>query len=160
MRAFGCLCFPWLRPYSEHKLASRSKPCVFVGYSNTHHTYKCLDISSNRLYLSRHVQFFEHQFSFASHSSSVESSADANVWAACSPALAALYLPAQLVPAHPVATPPSAPPIASPASPRYGYSPSPPILPPFPLSNLISPLLPYPILSWPSLPPHLPILIP
>ncbi|RVX02308.1 Retrovirus-related Pol polyprotein from transposon RE1 [Vitis vinifera] len=67
LRAFGCLCFPWLRPYSDHKLDKRSKHCVFIGYSNTHNAYKCLDLSSNRVYISRHVQFIEHQFLLASN---------------------------------------------------------------------------------------------
>ena len=33
--SFGCLCFPWLKPYTTHKLDPKSKPCVLVGYSPT-----------------------------------------------------------------------------------------------------------------------------
>lgn len=33
LRSFGCLCYPWLRPYTSHKLNSQSVPCVFVGYA-------------------------------------------------------------------------------------------------------------------------------
>ncbi|GKC75299.1 gag/pol polyprotein [Tanacetum coccineum] len=33
---------------------SRSTPCVFLGYSPSHHGYRCLDISTERLYIARH----------------------------------------------------------------------------------------------------------
>ncbi|GKD56773.1 putative RNA-directed DNA polymerase, partial [Tanacetum coccineum] len=53
---FGCLCFPHLRPYNRHKMDFRSTPCVFFGYCPSHHRYRCLDISTERLYIARHVQ--------------------------------------------------------------------------------------------------------
>ncbi|KAK0591398.1 hypothetical protein LWI29_001105 [Acer saccharum] len=64
LRVFGCLCYPWLRPYTSHKLEPRSKPCVFVGYSIEHNAYLCLDSLTNRLYVSRHVVFVESVFPF------------------------------------------------------------------------------------------------
>ncbi|GKD60170.1 putative RNA-directed DNA polymerase [Tanacetum coccineum] len=42
----------------------RSTPCVFLGYSPSHHGYRCLDISIKRLYIARHVRFNEVQFPF------------------------------------------------------------------------------------------------
>ena len=90
LRAFGCLCFPWMRPYSDHKLDKRSKPCVFLGYSNTHNAYKCLDLSSNRVYISRHVQFIEHKFPFASNTTPTDLNQAISTWSSCSPALAAI----------------------------------------------------------------------
>ncbi|CAA7053046.1 unnamed protein product [Microthlaspi erraticum] len=30
LRVFGSLCFPWLRPYTSHKLDNRSMPCTFL----------------------------------------------------------------------------------------------------------------------------------
>ncbi|KAK0580290.1 hypothetical protein LWI29_000376 [Acer saccharum] len=65
LRVFGCLCYPWLRPYESHKLQPRSKPCVFVGYSIDHNAFLCLDRHSNRVYVSRHVVFVETEFPFA-----------------------------------------------------------------------------------------------
>ncbi|GJV98077.1 putative RNA-directed DNA polymerase [Tanacetum coccineum] len=64
LRVFGCLCFPHLRPYNRHKMDFRSTPCVFLGYSPSHHGYRCLDISTERLYIARHVRFNEAQFPF------------------------------------------------------------------------------------------------
>ncbi|KAJ0031413.1 hypothetical protein Pint_14099 [Pistacia integerrima] len=64
LRVFGCVCYPWLRPYLSYKLQPRSKSCIFIGYSNTHNAYKCLDPSTKKVYISHHVQFVENQFLF------------------------------------------------------------------------------------------------
>jgi len=61
---FWCLCFPFLRPYNNHKLDFRSSPCVFFVYSSSHLSYRCFDIASHRIYISRHVRFHEHVFPF------------------------------------------------------------------------------------------------
>ena len=65
LRVFGCLCFPWPRPYTMNKLDNRSLPCAFIGYSLTQSAYLCLDITTGRIYTSRHVQFVETSFPFA-----------------------------------------------------------------------------------------------
>ncbi|KAI4316002.1 hypothetical protein L6164_024022 [Bauhinia variegata] len=65
LRSFGCLCYPWLCPYTANKLEPKSAPCVLVGYSPTQHAYHCLDPSTNRVYTSRHVRFIEDVFPFA-----------------------------------------------------------------------------------------------
>jgi hypothetical protein len=70
LRVLGCQCFLLLRPYNDHKLQSRSISCVFLGYSTLHKGYRCLDLTNHRLYISRHVQFNELNFSFAEMSNS------------------------------------------------------------------------------------------
>ena len=65
LRTFGCLCFPWLRPYTKHKLEDRSKSCVFLGYSTSQSAYLCLHVATKRVYTSRHIVFDETVFPFA-----------------------------------------------------------------------------------------------
>lgn len=64
LKIFGCLCYPWLKPYNSHKLESNSKLCVFLGYSNTQSAYFCLDPNTSRVYVSRHVKFVENVYPF------------------------------------------------------------------------------------------------
>jgi hypothetical protein len=66
LRVFGCACWPNLRPYNARKLQFRSKQCVFLGYSNLHKGFKCLDVAAGRVYISRDVVFDENVFPFAS----------------------------------------------------------------------------------------------
>lgn len=65
LRIFGCAVWPNLRPYNSRKLEFRSKRCVFLGYSNLHKGFKCLDPSSGRVYISRDVVFDETVFPFS-----------------------------------------------------------------------------------------------
>jgi hypothetical protein len=65
LRTFDCACWPNLRPYNTHKLAFRSKQCTFLGYSTHHKGYRCLDISTGRVYISRDVVFDETVFPFS-----------------------------------------------------------------------------------------------
>jgi hypothetical protein len=65
LRTFGCVCWPNLRPYNTHKLAFRSKQCTFLSYSTHHKGYKCLDISTDRVYISLDVVFDETVYPFS-----------------------------------------------------------------------------------------------
>lgn len=64
LKIIGCTCHPWLKPYTASKLHPNSTPCVFLGYSPSKSAYRCLDMSNNRLYFSRHVRFVENIFLF------------------------------------------------------------------------------------------------
>lgn len=64
LKNFGCLWYPWLRPYTSHKLEPCSLPCIFLGYSNTQSAYLCMDLSFHRVYVSRHVKFDESVFPY------------------------------------------------------------------------------------------------
>ena len=66
LKTFGCLYYPWLKPYNNSKLQSKSRPCVFLGYLTNQSAYKCLDLSTNKMFLSRHVKFVESSFPFVS----------------------------------------------------------------------------------------------
>jgi len=66
LKVFGCLCYPWLRPYTSHKLEPRSKPCIFFGYSLTQSAYLYYDPSTTKVFVSRHVKFVESIYPFTS----------------------------------------------------------------------------------------------
>ena len=66
LRIFGCLCFPLFPSTTINKLQARSTPCVFLGYPANHRGYKCYDLSTKKIFISRHVTFDETHFPFSS----------------------------------------------------------------------------------------------
>ena len=109
LRIFGYLCFPWLKPYTSHKLEPKSRLCLFLGYSSSQSAYKCYDLSSKIFFISHHVKFFEHVFPMHTnpiHSSWVPSST-IDTWSACSPSLAAIFPPHFNVPLTHMSSPPT-----------------------------------------------------
>ena len=81
LHSFGCLCFPWLKPYAPNKLQPKSQPCIFVGYSPTQYAYQCFDPASNKIYTSRHVKFLDTTFPYQSlianyHSPAIRTTTD------------------------------------------------------------------------------------
>ncbi|WVZ95211.1 hypothetical protein U9M48_041005, partial [Paspalum notatum var. saurae] len=65
LRVFGCACYPNASATTPHKLAPRSTQCVFLGYSPDHKGYRCFDLTSRRVLISRHVIFDESDFPFS-----------------------------------------------------------------------------------------------
>jgi hypothetical protein len=64
-RVFGCMCYPNTTATAPHKLSPRSIRCVFLGYSANYKGYRCLDLLTNHLIVSRHVVFDEDSFPLA-----------------------------------------------------------------------------------------------
>jgi hypothetical protein len=62
LKTFGYKCFLLLSPYNSHKLQPKTTPCIFLGYPPTTKGYLCQDLSTKRLYISRHVLFNETEF--------------------------------------------------------------------------------------------------
>jgi transposase InsO family protein len=68
LKTFGCQCFPLLTRYTAHKLYPKTAPCIFLGYPTHSKGYYCLDLTTLRLYVSRHVLFNENTFPGLKHS--------------------------------------------------------------------------------------------
>ena len=64
LHVFGCLCYPHL--HTNHKLEPRATPSIFLGYPTSHRGYRCLDLNTNKIILSRHVTFDESVFPYGS----------------------------------------------------------------------------------------------
>lgn len=63
LQAFGCTSFLLILS-TWSKLMNMSKECVFLGYCLDQKRYKCLDIDSHQIYISRHVRFLESNFPY------------------------------------------------------------------------------------------------
>ncbi|CAL2258842.1 unnamed protein product [Prunus armeniaca] len=75
LRVFGCACFPLLKPYNTDKLQPKTSTCVFLGYAGQYKGYICFSLTTNRLFVTRHVLFDETVFPFTSvHLVSISSS--------------------------------------------------------------------------------------
>jgi hypothetical protein len=114
MPVFGCGCWPHLRPYNQHKLDFRSKPCIFIGYSPSHRGYKCLHLPTGRIYISRNVIFGKSVFPFQNSSPSPPTSPPNSHATLYPPSLKKLTTPPHLHAAPTQALSPSEPPEAVP----------------------------------------------
>ncbi|GKC43202.1 ribonuclease H-like domain-containing protein, partial [Tanacetum coccineum] len=64
LRIFGCLCYPHL--YPSHKIEPRATPSILLGYASSHRGYRCLDLHTNKIIISRHITFDETVFPYGS----------------------------------------------------------------------------------------------
>ncbi|GKB51839.1 ribonuclease H-like domain-containing protein [Tanacetum coccineum] len=74
LRVFGCLCYPHID--TNHKLGPRATPSIFLGHAANHFGYRCLDLNTNKIIISRHVTFDETVFPFPSTKSTTTPSYD------------------------------------------------------------------------------------
>lgn len=74
LRVFGCLCYPNTTSTTTHKLAPRSTACIHLGMSSEHRGYRCYDLATRRIIISRHVYFDEAIFPLRSHPSATSTS--------------------------------------------------------------------------------------
>lgn len=79
LRVFGYLCYPWLTPYTKHKLESKSKLCFYLGPLRSQSGFNCFDLIEGKLYQSRHVEFVEHVFPYQKLSVSLSSNKDSDL---------------------------------------------------------------------------------
>ncbi|KAL3830766.1 hypothetical protein ACJIZ3_019568 [Penstemon smallii] len=77
LKTFGCQCWPNLRPYNKHKIDFRSIPCIFLGYSPSHHGYLCYHVATSRMYISRDVIFDETNFPYSKNQTSIKNESTA-----------------------------------------------------------------------------------
>ncbi|WVZ83833.1 hypothetical protein U9M48_030931 [Paspalum notatum var. saurae] len=68
LHVFGCACYPNISATVPHKLAPHSTRCVFLGYSPDHKEYRCFNLTSHRMLISRHVAFDESDLPFSTTS--------------------------------------------------------------------------------------------
>ena len=59
LRVFGCKVFFYVPKSFRNKFDNNILPGIFLEYSNNPYTYKILDITNNKIVLSRSVDFFE-----------------------------------------------------------------------------------------------------
>nr|GEX27852.1 ribonuclease H-like domain-containing protein [Tanacetum cinerariifolium] len=57
--------------YPNHKLEPRATPFLFLGHASNHRGYRCFDLTTNKIIISRHVTFDETIFLYGSSPSTM-----------------------------------------------------------------------------------------
>ena len=60
LQIFGYACFVSLSPYEWTKLQPHARLCCFLGYGVSQKGFRCYDVITYRLRVSRHVEFWEY----------------------------------------------------------------------------------------------------
>lgn len=71
LKTFGCLCYVSTSKVDKSNFDMRAKSSVFIGYSSSHKGYKVLDLTTNKITVSRDVTFHETHFPFHHTPSSI-----------------------------------------------------------------------------------------
>jgi hypothetical protein len=66
LKVFGSLCFASTLQANRHKLDSRSRKCVYLGYKQGVKGHILFDLLNKEIFISRDVIFFEHIFPYQS----------------------------------------------------------------------------------------------
>ena len=122
LRVFRCACYPNLSATTPHKLAPRSTRFVFLGYSPDHNRYRCYDLSSRRVIISRHVIFVESTLPFTTTTPTPDS--DLTGLFDTDPVAPPVELPVFLPPAGPLSPMPALAPVIPPLVPPEAFEPS------------------------------------
>jgi transposase InsO family protein len=61
LREFGSIAYVHIPSVHRDKLSSKTLKCVFVGIEETTHLYRCLDLDSRKIHLTRDVKFHENE---------------------------------------------------------------------------------------------------
>lgn len=92
LKLFGCLCYPYLRPYTTHKLNTRFEWCVFINYSLMHLGYWYLSLHLGKIFISRDVLFNEIEFPYQNLLENFDSSSSSMFSSILSLSLTIVYL--------------------------------------------------------------------
>jgi hypothetical protein len=68
LRVFGCAYYRNTSTNAPHNLSPSSTHYLFLGYSPDHNGYRCIDLLSHCILISRHVVFDEDVFPLAGSS--------------------------------------------------------------------------------------------
>ncbi|GAU44272.1 hypothetical protein TSUD_133180 [Trifolium subterraneum] len=74
LKVFGSLVFAATLKANRHKLDSRSRKCILLGFKTGVKGHILFDLKTKEIFISRDVSFFEHIFPYASSSSHTDAS--------------------------------------------------------------------------------------